>query len=312
MSNPVFNKLETEWTQQRTPNGYPTMPGYQVGTAGQNSPYAGGSYDPRNPYGAASQAATGAQAADQAYYQQMEAAYAAPAADAVDRGVMTYDDVIMKTGISLGVLLIGGVVSWTAVAAAPTLGMMLSVVGIIGGFILAMVNSFSKTIRPALILAYAGFEGLALGAISATFEFIYPGIVIQAVLATAAVFGVTLALFASGKIRNSSKLMRFTLIALVGIIIYRLASWILTLTGVLTAGGFDSITIMGFPLGLVVGVVAVFVGAACLIQDFDQAKTGVARGVPAVYAWACAFGILVTVVWMYLEILRIIAAFRNS
>ncbi len=310
VSNPVFDKLETQWAKEsRTPAGYPTMPGYTPGAGSAAT-------DARFPYGA--QAASAAQSAqtlpqyDQYSTQRMEEAYAGPAADAVDRGAMTYDDVIMKTGISLIVLLVGAVVSWMTTAANPGLGIALAGVGVLVGFILAMVNSFSKTIRPALVLAYAAFEGLALGSISAVFELMYPGIVVQALIATAAVFGVTLALFASGRIRNSSKLMRFTLIALVGILVYRLLSWVLTLTGVLSSGGLDSITVMGFPLGIVVGLLAVLVGAACLIQDFDQAKVGVERGVPVIYSWACAFGILVTVVWMYLEILRLIAAFRDN
>lgn len=319
MSNPVFDKLETQWEREsRTPAGYPSMPGYRPGahtgpegaqwasdmaagaqTAGVGAPYTqpGG---PGAPYGAQYPAGP------------LEDAYRAPAADAVDRGAMTYDDVIMKMAISMGVLLIGAFASWTASAISPSIGMMLSLVGVVVGFILAMVNSFSTTIRPAAVLAYAVFEGLALGAISRVFEVIYPGIVVQALIATAAVFGVTLALFSSGKVRNSSKLMRFTLIALVSILVYRLLSMVLSLTGVLSAGGFDSITVMGIPLGILVGLAAVLVGAACLIQDFDQAKIGVERGVPAKYAWACAFGILVTVVWMYLEILKLIARFRDN
>lgn len=319
MSNPVFDKLETQWAQQsRTPAGYPSMPGYQPGAY----PNAGGAqWMPGTAQGTQQTAGTipygapyGEPNAQASQYPggPLEEAYRAPAADAVDRGVMTYDDVIMKMAISMGVLFASAFVSWSVSAVDTSLGAMLSLVGFIGGFILAMVNTFSKKIRPALILAYAGLEGLALGAVSQVFELIYPGIVVQALIATAAVFGVTLALFASGKVRNSSKLMRFTLIALVSILVYRLLSMVLTLTGVLSSGGFDSITIMGIPLGIAVGLIAVFVGASCLIQDFDQAKIGVERGVPAKYAWACAFGILVTVVWMYLEILRLIARFRNN
>lgn len=315
MSNPVFDKLETQWAKesQYTPAGYPTMPRYTP----SSQPSAANAADQRYPYSTANSYSTQAGSASSMDYgqytqSQMESMYQAPAADAVDRGVMTYDDVIMKTGISLGVLLVAATATWMLSAVNPSMAIALSGVGVLVGFILAMVNSFSQTIRPALILAYAAFEGLALGAVSAVFELMYPGIVVQALVATAAVFGVTLALFASGKVRNSSKLMKFTLIALIGILVYRLLSWVLTLTGVLSSGGFDSITVMGIPLGIVVGLLAVFVGAACLIGDFDQARIGVEQGVPAKYAWMCAFGILVTVVWMYLEILRLIAAFRDN
>lgn len=323
MSNPVFNKLEKEWATQRfTPNGYPTMPGYTPGGHSASAPAStypdqavsssapAQTWNAPGSYPGATGGYQGQPTADEAF-PYMEQTFASPAADAVDRGRMTYDDVIVKSGISLAVLLVGALVSWTAVATAPGVGFMLVVAGVIGGFILAMVNSFSKTIRPALVLAYAAFEGLALGGLSAVFENTYPGIVIQALLATAAVFTVTLALFASGKVRNSSKLMKFTLIGLVGILVYRILSMILTFTGVISSG-FDSMTIMGVPLGLAVGLLAVLIGAFSLIQDFDQVKVGVQRGVPAKYAWVCTFGILVTVVWMYLEILRLLAILRDN
>ena len=143
------------------------------------------------------------------------------------------------------------------------------------------------------------------------FEFRYPGIVIQALIATAAVFAVTLALFSSfGKVRNSPKLQKFVLIALAGIIAYRLLAWILTWTGAVAAHP-DTITVMGLPLGAVVGVVAVLIGAMSLIGDFDQIQQGVRQGVPARFAWMCAFGLMVTIVWMYTEILRLLSYFRD-
>ena len=126
-----------------------------------------------------------------------------------------------------------------------------------------------------------------------------------------AVFGVTLALFASGRVRNSSKLTRFTLIALIGILVYRLLDWVLVLTG-LVGTSTSNMTFMGIPLGVAVGLLAVLVGAACLIQDFDQAKVGVEMGAPAKYAWSCAFGLMVTVVWMYIEILQLLARLRDN
>ncbi|WP_022867642.1 Bax inhibitor-1/YccA family protein [Schaalia vaccimaxillae] len=313
MANPVFNRLEKEWSQTaistgQTPNGYPTMPGYQPGA----SPTA--TVDPRYPYQTAqagqSQGA-GAPTYSAEQMAQYEAAMSAPAADAVDRRQMTYDDVIVKSGISFGLLLVGAFLGWTVAAANPGLGMMIALGSILIAFVCVLVVSFSKTIRPAVILTYAGFEGFALGAISGVTESVYPGIVIQALLATAAVFGVTLALFASGKVRNSPKLAKFTLIALVGILVYRILDMVLSMTGLLQ-GGFDQMTFMGLPLGLIVGLVAVVIGALCLIQDFDQVKVGVQQGAPAKYAWMCAFGIMVTVVWLYLEILRILSYLRND
>lgn len=310
MANPVFNRLESEW-KETTPAGYPTMPGYQPGGAG--------AADPRFPYSAAGAAQTAQTARgqqvptfDQRAMDEAERAYAGASADAVDRGRMTYDDVIMKTGILFGILLLTAVGTWMATVANPGLGALLMGGGMLVGFVLAMVNIFSKTIRPALVMAYAAAQGLAMGGLSAVMEMTYPGIVVQALLATASVFAVTLALFASGRVRNSPKLARFALIGLIGILVYRVLNWILVLTGVLsTAGGMNDAVFMGMSLGTVVGLLAVVIGAVCLIQDFDQAKVGVEMGAPAKFAWSCAFGLMVTVVWMYVEILQLLARMRD-
>lgn len=314
MANPVFDKLHTQWSAQtRTPKGYPTMPGYTPGRGRSTLPvpanHTRNTWDQR----AESHAHTPwPDQADQADQRRMEDTYRAPAADAVDRGVMTYDDIIVKSGLCLLAVLVSAIASWTLVTSQPRLGVALSGVGVLVGFVLAMVTTFSQKIRPALVIAYALAEGVALGALSAFFEFVYPGIVVQALIATAAVFAVTLALFASGKVRNSPKLMRFTLISLIGVLVYRLVSWGLSSFGLISAGGFDAMTFAGIPLGIVVGLFAVLVGAFSLIQDFDQARIGVENLVPARYAWACAFGILVTVVWMYVEILRLLALLRDN
>jgi len=302
MANPVFTRLEAQW-EHTTPAGYPTMPGYTPGAGG-----SGAAPDPSRPYGAPAPAAPPTY--DQHALDEAELAYRGAPADAVDRGRMTFDDVVVKTGLLFGALVLAAAGSWALTAANPGVGVALMMVGLLVGFALAMVNSFSRTIRPALIVSYAVAEGVALGALSAVMEGVYPGIVVQALVATVSVFGVTLALFASGKVRNSSKLMRFTLIALIGILVYRVLDWVLVLTGVMS-GGLSGITVVGLDLGLVVGVVAVLIGAMCLIGDFDQAKVGVQRGVPAKFAWSCAFGMMVTVVWMYVEILNILSYLRD-
>jgi len=303
VSNPIFSKLDREWAAQAsTP-------------AGQDAryPYAGG---------AAATATAPAQQTLPTYdpqaFEQLQQSYAAPAADAVDRGRMTYDDVIMKTAISLIVLILGAVASWWLAGTDPVtmtvspLAMPLMIGGLIVGFVLAMVNVFSKTIRPALILMYALAEGIALGALSAVTEMLIPGVVFQAVIATLVVFGITLALFSSGKVRNSPKMMKFTLISLLGLIGSRLVIWLLSSFGVGGAAGIYDMTIFGIPLAVAISVFAVFIGALCLISDFDAAKVGVQTGAPAKYAWQCAFGLLVTLVWLYVEILSILARINSN
>ena len=279
MSNPVFTQLENgRWGQ----SAVQTQP---------RPSYDQQPYDPQ--------------------MVQAEQMFHAPSADAIDRGRMTMDDVMMKTLASFAVLVAGGALGWWVTTTNPATGTALMTIGLITGFILVLVNSFSKKVRPALILAYALAEGLALGTLSMVLDAVYPGIVVQALIGTGAVFGVTLALFASNKVRNSSKLMRFTMISMIGIVVWRVLDMILSLTGAL-GQGLSGLTLAGIPLGVVVGLFAVLIGAACLIQDFDVAKQGVAQGAPKVFAWQCAFGLMVTVVWMYVEILRLLSYFRQN
>jgi uncharacterized YccA/Bax inhibitor family protein len=136
---------------------------------------------------------------------------------------------------------------------------------------------------------------------------------VQATLATVAVVGVTLALFASGKIRASAKMTKVFMIAMVGYLVFSLLNLVLMWTGINdNAFGLRSVEIMGIPLGVIIGVLVVFMAAYSLVLDFDQIQQGVRNGAPRVYGWVGGFGIMVTVVWLYVEILRIIAIARGS
>ncbi len=236
-----------------------------------------------------------------------------PVAQPVIVDKMTYDDVIVRTGLSLATLTVTAAVTWWLYLAVPQVVLPLMLVGSIGGLIVAMVNIFSKKIRPALVLLYSALQGVAMGALSGVVEDAMPGVVIQAVVATVVVFGVTLLLFASGKVRNSPKLARFTLISLVGILVSRLLIWVLSSFGILgSASSGAEVSVLGIPLTVLISLFAVIVGALCLIGDFDQVKVGVAAGVPSKYAWASAFGIMVTVVWLYVEILNILVRINRN
>ncbi|MDO5049450.1 MAG: Bax inhibitor-1/YccA family protein [Actinomycetaceae bacterium] len=314
MANPVMSRLDEEFAQT-TPAGYPTMPGYQPGVRGQNP--AGSQRDygqhyqqtPVQQYGRG----YGDQHPGQMPMEQYERSFGGQSADAVDRGQMTYDDVVVKTGSMLGLLILVAAGSWVLTLTSPGIGMMMMLGGLIGGFVLAMVNIFSKKIRPALVMAYAAAEGLAIGAFSAVFEVMYPGIVVQAALATFAVMGAALALFATGKVRYTSKVNRFVLIGLIALVLYNLASMILVWTGVIAnPWGIGGMEIMGIPIGVFVGVFAIILGTLSLIGDYDVARRGVEAGAPKIFAWKVAFGIMVTVVWLYIEILRLIAIIRSE
>jgi uncharacterized YccA/Bax inhibitor family protein len=170
-------------------------------------------------------------------------------------------------------------------------------------------------VRPALIFAYAAFEGLFVGAISMFFEYLFPGIVLQASLATLAVVGVTLALFASGKVRASKRATKIWMIAMIGYLVFSLLNVVLMMLNVPMAGGMFglySAKIGPFPLGLIIGVLVVIMAAYSLVQDFDFIQQGVRNRAPREIGWLGGFGIMVTVVWLYIEILRIIGIARSN
>lgn len=263
---------------------------------------------------------------DAAAQAQLEGAYAAPSANAIDTGRMTVEDTVLKTLALFAILLVTAVVGWLwslggsfTITGDPNqaVTMMPWIIGALGGFVLSMVIIFTsrKKVRPALIFGYAALEGLFIGSISAFFEVQWPGIVMQATLATLAVVGVTLALFASGKIRASKKATKVFLIAMIGYGVFALLNLILMWTGVLPqdqAFGLYSAPVFGIPLGLIIGVLVVIMAAYSLVLDFDSIQQGVRNGAPRQYGWLGGFGIMVTVVWLYIEILRIIAIVRGN
>lgn len=240
----------------------------------------------------------------------IERSYALPTATAGETGRMTVEDTVIKTVISFAVLLLGAAVGWTF-ASTP-----LMVVGLIGGLVLGLVNTFKKVPSPALVLAYAALEGAFVGSISMVFNTMWSGIVTQAVVGTLAVIGITLFLFLSGRFRSSARMTKIVSVTMIGYLVYQVVNMILMATGVTgdAAFGLSSINIAGInlPLGVVIGVVVVFLAAYSLVLDFESIKMGVDRGAPRIYAWQGAFGVLVTVVWLYLEILRLLAILRGS
>ena len=259
---------------------------------------------------------------DAAAQAHLEGMYAAPSAGAVETGRMTIEDTVWKTLGLFAVLLVTATVGWVwtmagVTPANPNPSILPWMLGALGGFVLSLVVIFGsrKKVRPGLIIAYAAFEGLFVGGISAFFEFIWPGIVVQATLATLSVVGVTLALFASGKVRASKRATKIFMIAMIGYLVFSLINVGLMLFNVPIAGGAFGLLsqeFMGIPLGLIIGVLVVIMAAYSLVLDFDQVQQGVRNGAPRQYAWLGAFGIMVTVVWLYVEILRILAILRGS
>lgn len=236
---------------------------------------------------------------------QLQDMYNKPSANAAQTGRMTYDDVIMKTVFTLALVLAGAALGWFVPA--------LMLPGIIVGLVLGLVNSFKKEPSPALILAYALFEGMFLGGLSGVLEAQFPGIAIQALLGTLSVFAVTLVLFRNGKVRATPKMTRFFIIALAGYALFSLLNFFLMIFGVMdNPWGMRGIEIAGIPLGVILGLLAVGLAAFSLIVDFTSIEQGVKRGLPTKYSWTAAFGLTVTLVWLYVEILRLLAILRGN
>ena len=292
LDNPAFNR-----------------PAFQDPAANRGGAQAGLS-DPYLAHGQANAAQTA----------QLDSMYAVPPAGAVNTDRMTVEDTVWKTVALFAALLVTAVVGWvwtlsTAATSGPNMAPWL--IGMIGGFVLAMVNIFKKQPSVPLIVAYAAFQGLFVGGISAYFEFLFPGIVMQATLATLAVVGVTLALFANGKIRASKKATKIFMIAMIGYAVFSLLNLILMWTNVIPAGMMFGIHsepsfLFGIPWGVIIGVLVVIMAAYSLVLDFDMVQRGVRNGAPRKMAWTAAFGIMVTVIWLYVEILRILAILRNN
>ena len=235
----------------------------------------------------------------------------APAADAVDRGAMTYDDVVVKSIMCFGLLLVGATAGWMTGLVAIGAAMMVALAACAVTLGLALFIQFSKKVRPGAIVAYSLIEGFVLGALSCAFEAMFPGIVLSAVLATLVVIGVTLVAFTMGFVRNSNTLTRVAGIGSFAFFIYYGASIFLSASGLVNMTAVRNISVFGIPLGVIIGVLAVFIGVLCLVRDFDAVKVGVANGVPQRYAWLCTFAIMTDVIWIYLEILKILSYFMR-
>ena len=284
MSNPIFNNSPV-FGERRT-RGVPTAAvGY--GTAGTI-------------------------AADAGALEQM---YGAPVATSRDTARMTYDDVIVKTSGLLALLVAAAAVTWFV---APQLFW----VGMVVGLVLGLVNAFKKEPSPALITAYAIAEGVFLGGISYLLQEVLGSrqgadvavqpIVLQALLATGATFVVALLLFRSGRVRVTAKGTRWLIVAMGGYAVFSLVNLALMWFGGMDGWGLRSeVSVLGIPLGVIIGIAAVGMAAYSLIVDFDSIKRGVERGVPARFAWSASFGLVVTLVWLYLEFLRILAILRR-
>ena len=222
---------------------------------------------------------------------------------------LTINDVIVKGLAVFGVTVIFAVVGWNMIEAMP----WLLWVGMLGGLGLGLVNAFKKVPSPPLILLYAVFQGVFLGGISNFYNTLalsneYQGIVLQAVIATMTTFGVMLTLYLTGVIKVTKKFQSVMMVALVSYLLLGLASFVAALFGV--GGGWGFYGIDG--IGLVICVLGVLIAAFFLLLDFEAISQGIKLGAPERESWRMAFGLLVTLIWLYLEFLRLLSIFTRN
>lgn len=229
-------------------------------------------------------------AADVELLEQM---YAAPQR-------MTIDDVVVKTGILLGILTATAATSWLLELYA------LAFPAALVGFALAMFITFKKAVSPGLCIAYAAVEGIFIGAISRVFEEAFPGIVLQAVGGTMLCFGGVLFAYKTGRLRATPRFRKVIISAMIGIG----ALYLVNLVGMLFGGSLPVIN-DSTPLGILFSVAVVTVAALSFVLDFELIEEAERHGVPEVVSWKVSFGLVAGLVWLYIEMLRLLAKLRD-
>lgn len=264
-----------------------------------------------NPYFTRNPAFAQRGAANAATIDQLERQFQAGSATAADTERMTYEGVITKTSGLL--ILLGLTAAATWVVGGERAGLF-AIAGAIVGIVLALIIIFKRSTNPRLIGAYAVAEGVFLGGLSALIESdpAMQGVALQALMATGITAAVCLWLYRSGRVRVTAGFQRVLLIGMVSYGIFALVNLGLILFTDIGGWGLRSeVEIGGIPLGVIVGAVAVILASMSLIADFDGIKNGVERGAPRPQEWAASFGLVVTLVWLYLEFLRILAILRG-
>jgi uncharacterized YccA/Bax inhibitor family protein len=221
---------------------------------------------------------------------------------------MTLQGTVNKTGVLLLCVIATAAWTWNIFmhSHSQESAMSLAMVGGIGGFIVALVTIFKKTWAPVTAPIYALLEGLVLGGISAMFELHYPGIAIQAVSLTFGTLAVLLLVYRSGLIPVTQNFKLGVVAATGGIALFYFVTIILGFFGV----HFTTINGSG-PIGIGFSVFVVIIAALNLVLDFDFIENAVGAGAPKYMEWYAAFGLMVTLIWLYFEILRLLSKLRS-
>ncbi|MEV5979278.1 Bax inhibitor-1/YccA family protein [Streptomyces sp. NPDC052114] len=299
-SNPVFSRRGFSRDNGFAGFGQQPQAGGPVGATQtqQGNPYAGQQAPAGNPY------ATNP-------YAQQDAQYGAPQAPVTTAGRMTMDDVVMRTATTLGTLVVTAAIAWALLPVddaniSKSYGIAIGA-GLIA-MVLGLVQAFKRKASPALILLYAALEGVFLGVVSSVVDNrIASGAAMQAVLGTMAVFIGVLVAYKAGWIRVNRRFYGFVMAAAMGFLLLTAVNLLF-----MVFGGGDGLGFRSGGLGIVFGIVGILLGACFLALDFKQVEDGIAYGAPKEEAWLAAFGLTMTLVWIYMEFLRLIAIFSGN
>ncbi|MFF2201644.1 Bax inhibitor-1/YccA family protein [Streptomyces sp. NPDC058145] len=277
-SNPVFSR-----------RGFSRDNGYAGFNTAAQAGYAQGNPYAQNPYA------------------QQDLRHGAPPQAPAATGRMTMDDVVMRSALTLGTVAVGAALAWILLPVSAT-SYGLAFGAAIIAMVLALVQSFKRTPSPALILGYAAFEGVFLGVISEMYNSRWSGAPFQAVLGTMAVSAATLLVYKAGWVRVTARYARIGMAIAMAFILVMVVNLLLVAFGVAEDGGLRSFG----PLGAIVGIIAIVLGAFFLTLDFKQIEDGIAYGAPRSESWLAAFGLTLTLVWIYVEMLRLVAIFSSN
>ena len=241
--------------------------------------------------------------------EQLQDRYNQPSAGPVQTGRLTLDDVVMKTLGLFAIVVAVGAASWFFVAVPENerLRIPLLLGGMVGSLALGLVIAFKKTVSVPLIVLYAVLEGVLVGTISMVFERAFPGVVTTAVLATTATFAGMFLAWKFGLIKVTDKSRRIFGMAIMGYLLFGIANVVASFMGVGDGWGFGG----GGLLGIGISVLGVGLASYSLAIDFDSVDRAVAAQLPEKYSWLMAHGLIVSLVWLYLEILRLLARTRD-
>lgn len=224
---------------------------------------------------------------------------------------MTIDDVVTRTAMTLGTVVLTAALSWALLPVdEANLGKSygIAIGAALVAFVFAIIQSFKRKASPALILAYAAFEGVFLGVISSTVStYISPGTVMQAVMGTMCVFAGVLIAYKMRWIRVTRRFYGFVMAAAMGFVLLMMVNLLFSVFG-----GGDGLGFRSGGLGILFGVIGIILGACFLALDFKQVEDGINYGAPREESWLAAFGLTLTLVWIYLEMLRLLSILNGD